>query len=132
VNPVAGAWCAFQASRKKTRRLHRELGRLKREGLAHRMRVQSLLVTQAIKVSTRSVLRLQLGSLTLRDGRALPAELKSELERETERLALVERQIGQLEAARRERLLSPRTEAERRIVHLGAWGRSARRAPGCW
>src|SRR2546426_1119434 len=69
------------------RRLHRELERLKREGLAHRVRVQSLLVTQGIKVSTRSVLRLPLGSLRLREGRALPAELKSELERQTERLA---------------------------------------------
>jgi hypothetical protein len=52
------------------------------------MRVQSLLVTQGIKVRTKNVLRLRLGNLTLWDGRALPAELKSELERETERLAL--------------------------------------------
>jgi transposase len=100
------------------RRLHRELERLKREGLAHRTRVQSLLVTQGIKVRIKNVLRLRLGKLTLWDGRALPAELKSELERETERLALVERQIEQLEATRRARLLEPRTEAERRIVHL--------------
>ena len=100
------------------RRLHRELERLKREGLAHRTRVQSLLVTQGIKVRTRNVLRLRLGNLTLWDGRALPAELKSELERETERLALVERQIEQLEATRRARLLDPRTEAERRVVQL--------------
>ena len=100
------------------RRLHRELERLKREGLAHRTRVQSLLVTQGIKVRTKNVLRLRLGNLTLWDGRALPAELKSELERETERLALVERQIEQLEATRRARLLDPRTEAERRVVHL--------------
>jgi transposase len=45
-------------------------------------------------------------------------ELKAELERERERLALVERQIGALEAKRRERLQSPRTEAERSIVQL--------------
>jgi transposase len=100
------------------RRLHRELERLKREGRAHRMRVQSLLVTQGIKVKTKNVLGLRLGKLTLWDGRALPGELKSELERETERLALVERQIGALEAKRRERLQSPRTEAERRIAQL--------------
>jgi transposase len=47
-----------------------------------------------------------------------PWELKAELEREGERLALVERQIGALEAKRRERLQNPRSEAERRIVHL--------------
>jgi transposase len=131
----AGGWSVVRVpsvAEEDARRLHRELERLKREGLAHRLRVQSLLVTQGIKVRTRSVLRLQLGSLTRRDGRALPTELKSELERETERLVLVERQIEQLEATRRARLRDPRTEAERRIVHLCAWGRSARRAPGCW
>ena len=100
------------------RHLHRELERLKRERLAHRLRMQSLLVTQGIKVMTKSALRLRLGSLTLWDGRSLPLELKAELEREIERLALVERQIEQLEAQRRERLLNPSTEAERRIVHL--------------
>src|SRR5919106_4183971 len=51
------------------RRLHRELERLKREGLAHRTRVQSLLITQGIKVRTKNVLRLRLGNLTLWDGR---------------------------------------------------------------
>jgi transposase len=48
----------------------------------------------------------------------LPGQLKAELERERERLALVERQIERLEATRRERLSTPRTEAERRVVHL--------------
>jgi len=100
------------------RHLHRELGRLKRERLAHRVRMQSLLVTQGVRLTIKSALRLRLGSLTLWDGRSLPLELKAELERERERLALVERQIGALEAKRRERLQSPRTEAERRIVHL--------------
>ena len=35
-----------------------------------------------------------------------------------ERLVLVERQIEQLEATRRERLQKPRSEAERSVVHL--------------
>jgi transposase len=100
------------------RRLHRELERLKRERLAHRLRIQSLLVTQGVRLTIKSALRLRLGSLALWDGHSLPVELKAELEREAERLALVERQIGALEAKRRERLQSPRTEAERRIVHL--------------
>jgi transposase len=70
------------------RHLHRELERLKRERLAHRVRMQSL--------------------------------LKAELERERERLALVERQIERLEAARRERLSAPRTDASRPCRELGA------------
>lgn len=98
------------------RRLHRKLERLKRERLAHRVRMQSLLVIHGMRVKIKSTLRL--GSLTLWDGRPLPAELKAELEREVERLTLVERQIAVLEAERRERLREPKTEAERSIVQL--------------
>lgn len=100
------------------RHLHRELERLKRERLAHRLRIQSLLVTQGVRLTVKTALRLRLGGLALWDGHTLPVELKAELEREAERLALLERQIGALEATRRERLQSPRTDAERRIVHL--------------
>jgi transposase len=100
------------------RHLHRELERLKRERLAHRVRMQSLLVTQGIKLKIKRGLGLRLDGLTLWDGRALPRELKAELERERERLALVERHIERLEAARRERLSAPCTEAEQRIVQL--------------
>ena len=100
------------------RHLHRELERLKRERLAHRVRMQSLLVTQGIKLKIKRALGLRLDGLRLWDGRALPGELKAELERERERLALVERHIERLEAARRERLSTPRTEAEHRVVRL--------------
>jgi len=100
------------------RHLHRELERLKRERLAHRVRMQSLLVTQGVRMTIKGSTRLRLETLALWDGRALPTELRAELERERERLALIERQIAQLEGARRERLQNPRTEAERRIVHL--------------
>jgi len=100
------------------RHLHRELERLKRERLAHRVRIQSLLVTQGVRLTIKRALGLRLGGLTLWDGRPLPVELKAELERERERLILVERQIAQLEATRRERLQNPRSEAERRVVHL--------------
>jgi transposase len=100
------------------RRLHRELERLKRERLAHRVRMQSLLVVQGIRVRIKDGARLRLRTLTLWDGRALPEELRSELEREAERLVLVERQIAALEAERRERLREPKTESERSIVQL--------------
>ena len=116
-----GGWNVVRvpsAEEEDARHLHRELERLKRERLAHRMRMQSLLVTQGIKVMTKSGARVRLERTKLWDGSSLPAQLKAELERERERLALVERQIEQLEATRRERLLDPRTEAERRVVHL--------------
>jgi transposase len=100
------------------RRLHRELERLKRERLAHRVRIQSLLVVQGVRVMSKDAAQLRLETLTLWDGRSLPGELRCELEREGERLVLVERQIEQLEAARRERLREPKTDAERSIVQL--------------
>ena len=56
-------------------------------------------------------------SIEQEDARHLHRELER-LKRERERLALIERQIAQLEGARRGRLQNPRTEAERRIVHL--------------
>jgi transposase len=100
------------------RRLHRELERLKRERLAHRVRMQSLLVVQGIRVRIKGAARLRLETLTLWDGRSLPDELRSELEREAERLALLERQIAALETERRARLREPKTAAEKRIVQL--------------
>jgi len=100
------------------RRLHRELERLKRERLAHRVRIQSLLVVQGIRVMSKGAADLRLETLTLWDGRALPGEFRCELEREVERLALVERQIAALEPERRERLREPKTDAERSIVQL--------------
>ena len=116
-----GGWSVVRApsiEEEDARRLHRELERLKRERLAHRVRMQSLLVVQGIRVRIKGAARLRLETLTLWDGRALPEELRSELEREVMRLALVERQIIALETERRERLREPKTEAERSIVQL--------------
>jgi len=116
-----GGWSVVRApsvEEEDARRLHRELERMKRERLAHRVRMQSLLVVQGVRVRIKGAARLRLETLTLWDGRALPEELRSELEREIERLTLVERQIAALETERRERLREPKTEAERSIVQL--------------
>jgi transposase len=75
-------------------------------------------VVQGIRVMSKDAAQLRLETLTLWDGRSLPGELRCELEREVERLALVERQIAALEAERRERLREPKTDAERSIVQL--------------
>ena len=89
-----------------------------KERLAHRVRMHSLLVTQGLKLKVKRAPGLCFDGLTLCDARALPEQPKAELERERQRLVLVERQIEELEANRRERLKSPRTEAEHRVVHL--------------
>lgn len=110
------------------RRLHRELARLKRERLAHRCRIQSLLVIHGVRAKVNATTGARLEALTRWDGSALPPELKRELEREAQRLVMVETQIAQLEATRRERLRSPRTPSEQRVVQLmrlGAIGPSS-------
>lgn len=110
------------------RRLHRELVRLKRERLAHRCRIQSLLVIHGVRAKVNGTIGARGEALTVWDRSALPPELKRELEREAQRLVMVETQIAQLEATRRERLRSPRTPSEQRVVRLmrlGAIGPSS-------
>jgi transposase len=85
-----GGWSVVRvpsAAEEDARRLHRELERLKRERLAHRVRIQSLLVTQGLKIRIKRGLGLRLDGLTLWDGRALPQELKAVLACERDLLA---------------------------------------------
>ena len=104
------------------RRLHRELSRLKRERLSHRCRIQSLLVIHGVRAKVSGTIGARLNALTLWDGSALPPELKSELEREAKRLVMVESQVAQLQATRRERLREPRTPSEKQVVQLMGLG----------
>ena len=107
------------------RRLHRELERLKRERGGHRNRIGSLLVAQGLRLKVKRDFLTRLEAVKLWDGSPLPAELKAELMREYERLALLEQQIQALEAKQRERLRAPVTESERqvvRLIELGAIG----------
>jgi len=94
------------------RRLHRELSRLKHERLSHRCRIQSLLVIHGVRAKVSGAIATRLDALTLWNGGALPPELTSELEREAKRLVMVESQVVQLQATRRERLREPRTPSE--------------------
>lgn len=100
------------------RRLHRELARLKRERLSHRCRIQSLLVIHGVRAKVNGTIGTRLEALTLWEGSALPPELKRELEREAKRLVMVESQVAELQATRRERLREPRTPSEQKVVRL--------------
>lgn len=77
------------------RRPHRERERLLKERGAHVSRMKSLLVLHNVRLK-------RVGGRAWKDeleALALPAALRAELEREAERLALVDRQLKQLEAA---------------------------------
>ncbi len=123
-----GGWSVVRVptvAEEDARRLHRELERLKRERASHQCRLQALLVTQGIRGKVDAGFGRRLETLKLWDGSALPQALQAELQREHERLKLLEAQIKALEAQRRERLRAPTTRPEQQVVqlmHLGAIG----------
>ena len=77
------------------RRLHRELERLKKERTAHRARVLSLLALHGVSAKL-AVKRLR-QPVAEWPGVAVPAALGEELERQRQRLELVDRQVRELE-----------------------------------
>ena len=83
------------------RRRCRERHRLVRERTAHRNRILGLLATQGVagvKVGTRGWLD-RLGQARTGDGRPLGPVLLAEIGRQAERLALIVRQVKEVEAA---------------------------------
>lgn len=84
------------------KRLHRSRQRLVCERTGHTNRIKGLLATQGIYgfQPRRADHRAGLAERVTGDGRALPAGLRREIEDELARLALVEQQIGALEAER--------------------------------
>ncbi len=104
------------------RRPHRERERLVKERRAHVSRIKDLLVMHNVRVKRVGgrAWQQQLAAF------GLPASLRSELERETERLALVERQIAQLQREHAEQLKASNDEAcakQQRLQRLRAVGK---------
>ncbi|MDQ3566393.1 MAG: IS110 family transposase [Pseudomonadota bacterium] len=100
------------------RRLHRELGSLQKERTRHRNRIRGLLVAQGLRLEPNGDFLQRLEALTLWDGAPLPLELKGELEREYQRLRLVEAQRRALEKTRTSRLRQADTASVQRVVRL--------------
>jgi transposase len=79
------------------RQLHRDLATLTEERTRIRNRIGGLLAVHGAAVRHWSKLREQLQTIGLWDGSALGPGLRQRLEREIERLQLVQRQIGGIE-----------------------------------
>ena len=81
------------------RHLSRDRGELVKERGQHHDRMRKLLRTVGCWQSVEGdmAMRLKRGDYTCHDGTKLPTELYARLERECERLALVEQQLGYLE-----------------------------------
>lgn len=100
------------------RRLHRELATLNKERTRHRNRIRGLLVAQGLRLEPKGDFLQRLEALILWDGAPLPLELKGELEREYQRLRLVEAQRRALEKTRKSRLRQADTASVQRVVQL--------------
>ncbi len=123
-------------SQEDARRLHRELERLKKERGQHITRIRSLLTLHGIEVSYvgGSDWAEQVSGFRQWDGSPLLGELKGELLREGERLALVRQQIRALEAEQRRRERESDDPMIRKIVQLqqlGAIGSCRARTLSC-
>ena len=85
------------------RRVTRERGRLLKERTAHTNRIKGLLHGQGIRdaMPRKPGFIGSLADLRTGDGRPLPRRLKEEIEREHQRLCLVDKQLSDLEAVNR-------------------------------
>lgn len=96
----------------------RELSSLKEERTAHRNRIKSLLAGQGVRLEVNQDFLEQLDQVRLWDGGPLPAELRQRLLREHERLALLQKQIKELERQRREAVREAPEVAHQQVKHL--------------
>lgn len=100
------------------RHLHRELLTAKRDRTRVTNRILGLLANQGVRADARRPLRAQLERLRLWNGKRLPEGLRRRLERECEKVDLLDRQIERLEAARREALRAGEDPAVQKVNQL--------------
>ena len=100
------------------RRIHRELGRLKKERSAHTIRIKTLLFGQGVVVNTIATTPGWLETLRTGDGRALEKQLLKEIIRELARLKLVREQIKEMETDQKVALKERRTIAIKKVRKL--------------
>jgi transposase len=101
-----------------TRRVHRELERIKKERNAHRNRIRSLLVLHGIATVSWRGFVPWLEQVRCFDGQQLPPEIRGELEREYERLQMVEHQIKGIEKRQCDEVAAMATEPMRKVAQL--------------
>jgi transposase len=102
------------------RHLHREMEILKKERNMHRNRTKGLLIQQGIQVKNPSSKKfpVELESLRTWDARQLPADLKTRIVREYERLRMVEDQLYTLRKEREVRIEKADSPSLRMIAQL--------------
>jgi transposase len=110
------------------RRLHRELGRLRKERTAHSNRMRSLVTLHGYPLAVGAQVEEQVKAL----GDRLPPRVRAEVLREAERWRLVQAQIRSLEAQAREEertaeAAEPRARTIRQLKELRGIGEGSAR-----
>ena len=105
------------------RRLHRELGRLKKERTMHVSRIRALLALHGAQATFSAKFADELRALKMPDGQRLPTAITEEILREHERLQLARKQIKALEEERKEAVVGAKAPAKvRSLLQLKAIG----------
>jgi transposase len=108
-----------------SRHLHRELASLKRDRTRHINRIKGSLAGQGVSIAVNQDFPDQLSKIRVWNGQPLPINLCFRLEREFERMELVNHHIGQLETQRRELIRTsdqPCIEQVRQLLRLRGIG----------
>ncbi len=116
-------WSVVRGPRREhedARRAHRELGRLGQERTGHINRIRGLLVLQNLRVKHVGG-RLWQGWWASHAGELLPG-VRAEIERESERLSLVQAQIRTIEGQQRQAVEAATEPQVARLMQLGAIG----------
>jgi len=100
------------------RQLHRELEGLIRERTKLGNRIKALLVAQGIRLSLKEGFLPRLEDCVTGDGRRLPSELRSRIEREYERYLRADTLIKALRKTQRDRIKQAKTAALQKIDGL--------------
>lgn len=106
------------------RHLVRDRGELQKESMQHHDRIRKLLRTVGCwdSIDRKFAQRLVQGLVRCYDGSPLPQPLQERLERECERMALVEQQFDALEKNLVKQLPQPIQERVKKLQRLGAIG----------
>ena len=100
------------------RQLNRELIALKKERTRHINRIKGLLAAQGKTMAVNSSFEANLAKLRLWDGRPLPPYLRQSLEREYQRIQLIEVQLKEIDDLRRDILRTSQDPAIEQVRHL--------------
>ena len=100
------------------RHLHRELKTLKKDRTRHINRIKSFLVGQGIRMKVKKNFLEEIERVRKWDGSALPERLKPRLQREYQRLQLVQKHIKELERERVEALRHSQEESVETVRNL--------------